>query len=1450
MDLVMNPYHYLGKLLLVALLVSESNSEHTSELNGFEGREFTFTCPEGNEPHFWYKGNGTEGERIGVAHRDLGRVECSLPGCTILGSGDLKIPSLALDDERWYTCKKSGDLNDFIFPDYQHYVKVNVNVEASKETVDMKEIKFSVDGQPFDIECTVDRIKPRPEISFKILGSSETFKPDDEVVESLGDGTLRIIARIQKTFQRSDDGNKFRCIVEPPPGRGIKIVKDRRVYVDWEYSTSVRELDPNEIPVIGSQKTLECVVKDEGKPRAESAHWLLNGRTIRDSAKYSGLSSLRLTIKDLLKTDIGEYRCGINNRAGPGISVEGYDLMVWYTYSSIVMVPKQDEIPLIGSDIHLACNPTVRGYPTEVLGVNWYRGGEMISESDKYERITIYELKVKNLEKYADNGDYTCIIVNAAGGGHSSRRYSLEALWGPSGQPIVEPAEITTAIGSDLILNCGGDFDQGNPNIHYTIWSNNIDETFYRNVTGTSLILENVQTVRAAGHYQCQAGNLYGKTVLSTPNTVTVEAPLEIEDPTSPLLKTLVWIDEYFELSCTISGSNIAQYTWKKDGQALDKQFFDYLPLEKVGNSSFLYGQRQAQRSVIKRKIQGYHFTCENVEYFNGDYSCHPQGSMAGQPTTAVSQPITVTTQYKAFWAGQDYLVSAAAGDRSISIFCDVCSNPKVASFEWTFEGSPLRYNIQDLGATITLDEVKLEDFGIYMCSTVTIINGLQYTSEFDIKLEERGPPYPPRDFRVTSRTSTSVNLTWTPGHAAGYGPLTFDLELKNAAAVGYKVIQSDISENEIFLDKLFHFTEYSVRIQAFNQRPEEKGPNYSDQVPLSFRTRMVPNISMYSAVVNETEMTISWNYVPSTQKDWSNEEDYKVEVLIEYKEQNKHHFETFPANGSLLSATLGNVTIPGEYDIYSGYEIRLLTYENGITDLMSKPEPFSTLPKQKDDNSPLLLLVLKVVLPILVIGAICVGITSICYFRRRSNRRRKQIHLKLAPARHELDNISPITSDTNRNESDTNRNECDWQVGYEVPVDCTEDPDQPQPVYEEIPEDAHQMTVSLNDETNELDNMGPSTSDTDRSESDWQVRYEVPVGCTEDPNQQVVYEEIPEDVHQMNASWNDSNDNSMDSDKEQMYEDVLDAARPLMPSVLNDISEYVRVQVEETLTDPNDLKLDPDPIGSGHYGEVYKGSLNVDGKQLKVAVKKAKNLGTKQEKDDFFKEGAIMRKICHMNVLPLLCIVIKDNVPHVVTPFAENGDLRKFIARKHKSLTRLDMLHFGLDIARGMECLERNHIVHRDLACRNCLVDGNYRILVTDFGLARDIYQSNVYQAKNNRELPIFWMAIETINPNNRECVYTTKSDVWAYGVTLWEIFTKGSRPYVGIIDLWRFLRQGSRLPTPSDAPTEVVELMQHCWRANPKERPKFSDIVKVLEDLIQKIGVEASGGVLTSSV
>ncbi len=237
----MDPDRHLVQILLMIVLVSDIYCGRTSELYGFEGQEFTFTCPYGHQPFFWYKVNGTS-ERIGVASSLLHMQECHLPGCSIsLETGDLTIPSISLSDEGWYTCKKSGSNTDFNNDDL-HFVKVYVIVPPLRTSVAMTEIKYPVDGQPFSIECTVDRIKPRPEIFFKFTDTDQQYT-GEETIQNQKDGALNVTSEIQKTFAHSDDGRIFRCVVQPLPGNGMKVVKDQVVHMNWEYSTNAGELD-------------------------------------------------------------------------------------------------------------------------------------------------------------------------------------------------------------------------------------------------------------------------------------------------------------------------------------------------------------------------------------------------------------------------------------------------------------------------------------------------------------------------------------------------------------------------------------------------------------------------------------------------------------------------------------------------------------------------------------------------------------------------------------------------------------------------------------------------------------------------------------------------------------------------------------------------------------------------------------------------------------------------------------------------------------------------------------------------------------------------------------------------------------------------------------------------------------------------------------------------------
>lgn len=169
--------------------------------------------------------------------------------------------------------------------------------------------------------------------------------------------------------------------------------------------------------------------------------------------------------------------------------------------------------------------------------------------------------------------------------------------------------------------------------------------------------------------------------------------------------------------------------------------------------------------------------------------------------------------------------------------------------------------------------------------------------------------------------------------------------------------------------------------------------------------------------------------------------------------------------------------------------------------------------------------------------------------------------------------------------------------------------------------------------------------------------------------------------------------------------------------------------------------------------------------------------------------------------------------------------------------LTLEDLVCYSFQVARGMEFLASRKCIHRDLAARNILLSESDVVKICDFGLARDIYKDPDYVRKGSARLPLKWMAPESIFDK----VYTTQSDVWSFGVLLWEIFSLGSSPYPGVQineEFCQRLKEGTRMRAPELATPAICHIMLNCWSGDPKERPAFSDLVEILGDLLQAGG------------
>ncbi|KAL1489268.1 hypothetical protein ABEB36_014201 [Hypothenemus hampei] len=264
--------------------------------------------------------------------------------------------------------------------------------------------------------------------------------------------------------------------------------------------------------------------------------------------------------------------------------------------------------------------------------------------------------------------------------------------------------------------------------------------------------------------------------------------------------------------------------------------------------------------------------------------------------------------------------------------------------------------------------------------------------------------------------------------------------------------------------------------------------------------------------------------------------------------------------------------------------------------------------------------------------------------------------------------------------------------------------------------------------------------------------------------------------------------------------------------------------------------------LGSGAFGEVFEGrakGIEKSGLEIKVAVKTLKKGASDQEKTEFLQEAQLMSHFKHEHILQLLGVCL-DNDPHfIIMELMEGGDLLTYLrncrgaVNNSPTLGLIELLKMCLDVTKGCRYLEEMHFVHRDLACRNCLVSSggsdNRIVKIGDFGLARDIYKNDYYRKEGEGLLPVRWMAPESL----LDGVFTCQSDVWAFGVTLWEIMTLGQQPYQARsnLEVLHYVRGGGRLGKPKDCPRDLYELMLKCWQMEPDQRPTFKYCLDILD-------------------
>uniref|UniRef100_A0A9J7YNX4 receptor protein-tyrosine kinase n=1 Tax=Cyprinus carpio carpio TaxID=630221 RepID=A0A9J7YNX4_CYPCA len=271
------------------------------------------------------------------------------------------------------------------------------------------------------------------------------------------------------------------------------------------------------------------------------------------------------------------------------------------------------------------------------------------------------------------------------------------------------------------------------------------------------------------------------------------------------------------------------------------------------------------------------------------------------------------------------------------------------------------------------------------------------------------------------------------------------------------------------------------------------------------------------------------------------------------------------------------------------------------------------------------------------------------------------------------------------------------------------------------------------------------------------------------------------------------------------------------------------------------------DVLHEGTFGRIFHGVLLDEkdpSKEKQVFVKAVKDHASEVQVTMMLTESCKLRGLHHRNLLPISHVCIEDGEkPMVLLPYMNWGNLKLFLrqcklaeANNPQAISQQDLVHMAIQISCGMSYLARREVIHKDLAARNCVIDNSMQVKITDNALARDLFPMDYHCLGDNENRPVRWMALESLLNND----FSSASDVWAFGVSLWELMTLGQTPYVDIdpFEMAAYLKDGYRIAQPINCPDELFAVMACCWALDLEERPKFQQLVQCLTEFHAALG------------